>query len=165
MRRATALLAFVVLALVAGRTQGADSRDADAINAGTIGSLPVHLASHATGARLVVPNELRFNRPVPDNAIVTFAVPIANTGDRTLRLHEIRTGCLCTRVDRYPRTVAPGSRAKVEFRFDSSWDGPGEHGEAIDFVTNDPRFGTTRPLFAHDRWVTFTVIAAGHHAN
>ena len=120
-----------------------------------IGSLPEQLP-RGRGPRLVVPKELRLARQVPE-AMYLFEVPVANGGDRSLDIREVRTGCLCTGVRSYPRRLRPGERGMVAFRFDSSWDGPGEHGDAIDFVTNDPAYGDTRLPMAHDRWVFFTV--------
>lgn len=105
----------------------------------------------------MVPTDLHYHGTLPDDVTIQFAIPIANAGSAPLELHDVQPGCLCTRVESYPATLAPGDRSEIRFRFDTSWDGPGLHGEAINFVTNDPHYGTTRPPLQADRWVFFQV--------
>lgn len=127
--------------------------------AAAVGELPADLPRGA-GPRLIVPEELRFRGNIAEGELIRFRIPIANGGDETLELRDIQPGCLCTRVHSYPPTLAPGQRGDVTLIFDSAWDGPGAHGEAINFITNDPRYGETRPPLAADRWVFFDVTGA-----
>lgn len=124
-----------------------------------VGILPTTLP-HREGPALVVPKELRYPGTLPDNTTVQFAIPIANGGSERLELHDVQPGCMCTRVESYPKELAPADRGEIRFRFDTSWDGPGLHGEAINFITNDPQFGEKRPPLQGDRWVFFQVEPA-----
>lgn len=149
------LIVLVVVAAGYGRQNAAPAEPA----AVAVGELPAELP-RGSGPRLIVPEELRFHGEIAEGELIRFRIRIAIGGDETLELREIQPGCLCTRVHSDPPTLAPDQRGDITLIFDSAWDGPGTHGEAINFVTNDPRYGETRPPLAADRWVFFDVTPA-----
>jgi hypothetical protein len=53
---------------------------------------------------------------------------------------------VCTKASARSRRLSPGQRSLVDVTFLTTVDGPGRHGEVIDFTTNDPVSGREPPI-------------------
>ena len=146
----------------------------------TLGGAPASLAAHpppmdlgliqgsprptdrsGVGPRLRLPRiPLEIPGQLPLGTVVRFVFPITNDGDEPLIVRASQPGCGCTQATIASAPIAPGQQALVQVTFDTTWDGPGSHWEAINFVTNDPAFGETRPPLHADLWFAVDVSEA-----
>jgi uncharacterized membrane protein len=88
-------------------------------------------------------------RPIAmgESAIATFQ--FTNTGNQTLLVHAIHTGCGCVVAHEWSRTVPAGERGRITFSYDTKGreaDGPGEHIRHVWVASNstvrtDPSYG------------------------
>lgn len=163
-RLAPSLTAFLALALAlagCGTTTGPAASVAASpasIDLGLIEGSPQPTVDTGAGPHLRLPlTPLEIASPLRLGDVVRFAFPISNDGDTPLIVREVQPGCGCTQAAVSPAPIGPGQKALVEVTFDTSWDGPGQHWEALNFVTNDPAFGETRPPLHADLWFAVEV--------
>ncbi len=131
------------------------------IELGLIQGSPRPMDRIGAGPRLRLPQTpLEIPGPLPLGALARFAFSISNDGNQPLIVRAIRTGCGCTEARVSAAPIGPGQDAFVEVTFNTTWDGPGSHWEALSFVTNDPAFGETRPPLHADLWFAVDVSEA-----
>ena len=65
---------------------------------------------------------------------------------------------MCTKVSVRSHQLAPGEETLIDVVFETEIDGPGEHGEVIDIVSNDPASQARQPM-QHD--LSFNIQVEG----
>lgn len=148
--------------LIAGPAPASPPASAAAVELGAIEGSPRPPDRTAHGPRLGLPSTpLEIPGQLTLGALVRFAFRISNDGDEALVVRAIRPGCGCTEASISSAPIEPGQSALVQVAFDTTWDGPGSHWEALNFVTNDPAFGETRPPLHVDLWFATEVSDRG----
>ncbi len=128
---------------------------------GTIHADPRPTVEESAGPQLVLPSTpLDLPGQLLLGSVVRFSFAISNVGAAPLVVSAVEPGCGCTRAEVAPHELLPGEAGLVNVTFDTNWDGPGPHWEALNFVTNDPQFGATRPPLHADLWFTVDVVDA-----
>ena len=75
---------------------------------------------------------------VMEGTFVRHVVVLANTGDETLQILRIRTGCGCTTVALATKSLAPGESVELEVVFDTAGYGGREVSKSIYIESSDP---------------------------
>ncbi len=78
---------------------------------------------------------------IPFGEVVTFEVPLKNSGTAELIIEAVSTSCGCTTAEVQPEVLAPGAEARLTVTFDSGAHGPDATGEVTRQVfirSNDP---------------------------